>query len=399
MAGILIEVIASFIWRHHWQTVYIVGDKTGNGFSVATTGSAVLRQRLLSRPGSTVYVTIIDSAVRSDQSFGSILTDIRSKARIVFFWGIAHSLRQLLITAEKMNMTGPEYVYIAADPLEYTTSLYGNYTWQNHDDDDAVAFAAFHALFIVVPTSTATSDTTTQTRWQLAQQMMERSRRDYNYTYGKGDVPSPIVLAAYSSVQIVGRVLDSVWRSRNTTSGPDLSQSAFLAALIANHSFETKAGSLSFDQFGERIIQFDVRQFSAFTGGFQIVLQEVFGKPGEFLPVRNTTWRNGMPPLDSPFCGYDGTSGTCALSGGHEVVVQVVSCLLLLLLISAFIFGWIFRYGMLMRLVVNDKKCQENDVVIISRRNAQKNVLDCTMKRFDISADFQPAARTPGLVT
>ena len=46
------------------------------------------------------------------------------------------------------------------------------------------------------------------------------------------------------------------------------SQTDDLADLISGHNFNTSVGSLSFDKYGERIIQFDVRQMDPSTGAF-----------------------------------------------------------------------------------------------------------------------------------
>ncbi|OQV17441.1 hypothetical protein BV898_08376 [Hypsibius exemplaris] len=321
MARPIISSISSFLAEYSWRTVYFVADTVGVSGFFAIVGSSTVASHL--RAGKcTVYLDLVDSSLVAANPFVSLLNKIRKVARIVNFWGHALSLRKFM-------------VYLFLDVYEYPTWLYGNATWQNFDKDDEDAFSAYQALFVISPTPTVTAHHAISTRERILQELVRRAKHDYGYSYLKNETPTPTVLSNYATLKILGEVLRPLLRDNSTSGSID---TAVLVRNIIDHTFNTTAGTFSFDSAGERIIPFDVKQLNTTTGGFDTVLRQNPKNLLRFLTVRQVIWRGGEPPLDEPICGFSGQIGPCADKGTDVALIAGVTVFGLGVIITAIIY-------------------------------------------------------------
>ncbi|OQV23178.1 hypothetical protein BV898_02911 [Hypsibius exemplaris] len=268
MAGAVTTSVASLVLRFNWTLVYQVLDTAGMTFFVATTGAAVVGARLKAVGCSVLTRSIASTS--ADRPLDRVLSDIENSARIIIFWGHALTLRRFMISAHRSNMTGADYVYIFFYPYEYIISQFGNVTWQNDDEDDLTALAAYVALLVVLPTPATGPHGTNNDYWinlwldpngTTTTHSQKTTGVPEKTFYAQSHIVNPHLAVPGSTVAVCQR-----FHLAN--------RSAVLASRMVNRTFETGgSGTYTFDHAGERLINFDVRQLNLSTGTFEAVLR------------------------------------------------------------------------------------------------------------------------------
>ena len=90
-AETVIAVIHGFIRKFNWNTIYLVGDAEGTARAIATTGVALMENRLRKTPGTVVYSAVVDSSTGTP--FGKVLNDIKKVARSMYSTEIPYQWR------------------------------------------------------------------------------------------------------------------------------------------------------------------------------------------------------------------------------------------------------------------------------------------------------------------
>ncbi|XP_055343306.1 uncharacterized protein LOC129591590 [Paramacrobiotus metropolitanus] len=316
-------MLSDYYYRRRLNsTIVVFAYPGGTAGIVASVISQAIAGQIQATPHAAAYFTTVDSS--KSQSFATVLQEIKKTARIVMFFGHADILRNFMIQAAQNNMTDGDYVYITMTPYEYFTSLYGNVTWQNYDEWDEIAFAAYRSLLLVIPSPS--SPAARRTRESLYPELIRRSKADYNYTYRQNDVPTPIAITQYACMRMLGMVINATL-STLTSSDSIIPESGFMAKWFWNRTVETPVGTISFDEVGERQIQLEVQQLNFSTGNFEpVMIQDA--ATFWLKPIKPVEWFSGEMPLDMPECGFSGKTGPCAESSRRNIFEIVGGVLL-----------------------------------------------------------------------
>ncbi|XP_055341867.1 atrial natriuretic peptide receptor 2-like isoform X2 [Paramacrobiotus metropolitanus] len=248
-------------------------------------------------------------------------------------------VRHTMIIAQKSNLTNAEYLYLVVDPLRDTFINVAKPVWQNDDSDDAIAKVAFTSLFVI---SMAPFENN-EMYLDLAKRAANVSRVKYDGTFSMNffvatfyDAIMIFAKALVESANGTGKVLSCMHTNSNPVGYPNgtvlkvgIDFCNGLVESMTNATVRGASGNLSFDDAGDRIVQFDL--YAMVNDSYQCV--------AEFDPVNRTylplmepiPWPGGSktPPLNIPTCGYDGKAEICAtpfptLEVALGVVIPVV---------------------------------------------------------------------------
>ncbi|OQV15896.1 hypothetical protein BV898_09992 [Hypsibius exemplaris] len=368
-AEAFLAAISALLRQFRWQTVFIVADKAGQSGAVAISLRTILGSYLRGKPGTTTYDSLIDTSVDGNAQIADVLADIRKVARVVVLAGHTTFARKFMIIAHLTNMTS-DYVYLFYTPFPYPTSQYGNLTHINGDDEDSIALEAFRSMLVVNYPDELPEDKAARLRY--SPEFVRRSQRDYNYTYAKNDMPSPLVLAAYSTLEILNQVIEetvpgieetvpgieetvpgieetvpgsSATLSNNKPGRRQRFQSGNLTPYFYNRTFNTTFGRHTIDEDGLLLLSFDIKQINVTTTLFQALyfrtrLRQNARNLKEFLDVSNIDWIGGRPPLDIPECGFSGMLGACAKTDSAMMAAVIGPVMIILAILVLTLAIW-----------------------------------------------------------
>ncbi|OWA51376.1 hypothetical protein BV898_15861 [Hypsibius exemplaris] len=237
------------------------------------------------------------------QQLQPILRDFNSKSRVLLYFGNATGLRILLIEAEKLNMTSGEHLFVAVTPLDYTA--YGNFTWQNMDNDDETVRRAYRAVLLIRLVDITAYSTPPIRR--LVQEWRALALNRYNNTELRHNLILPAMMAAYTAVELLAEAIQSASPGGWTKTPPS---GKFLADQLLNHTFNLQVGSVRMLGQGQLSHRHLATCFDFQTGCFRTCLISRNTPVTEHLiweRVQDGRWFDGdsFPP-NEPVCGFDG---------------------------------------------------------------------------------------------
>ncbi|XP_055334080.1 atrial natriuretic peptide receptor 1-like [Paramacrobiotus metropolitanus] len=289
------QLYVDMLNKFRWTTTFVVIDTIGP--SVYGIVAGFVLEDLKKQPNTTQYVRKI--APRPGVpfgNFGSVLQDIAKVSRVVLVFGHAALLRELLIVAHQMDMTNGDYVYIGLETMRNKPIL-GNFHWKYNNDDDTIAFTAFRSLLMVQP-----EDVDMPPNLDLGMQFVQRSARDYNFTYNISDQSFPNIVSSYWAILATAQFLND---SLSGAGDLDYRDGSAIARLFLNRTYTDDYGTLYL---------------------FQPLLTKIGNS--EYLQgvVNLTNWANSskqFPPPNRPFCGYLNNSPSC-LSARSDTWTYVI---------------------------------------------------------------------------
>ncbi|OQV15260.1 hypothetical protein BV898_10494 [Hypsibius exemplaris] len=299
-----VRLCQNLLTMYNWTSMFILLDK--GSVPINTFVASALAERL-NNSGRVTFVlrTVLSNA---NTTFRDNLIELRSFSRILFFFGHAAKLRQLLVTASSMNMTNGQYVYVAMEALPNFIG-YGKMSWRYSDKNDQVARVAFRSLLVLQPD--ISSFKTTNSSFRLANEFRSRSMASVNINYTNADHPSEIVITTYDAVMLLGKVLHEAWRSQE-----DLTDSRNLIQRFLNQTFDMDSESIFIDSNGVRADNLVVAHYNSLTDQREPFLLQPANAADELNVIRSLEdWPSlKWPPSSSPGC-EDGDADKCRVAG------------------------------------------------------------------------------------
>ncbi|XP_055351769.1 atrial natriuretic peptide receptor 2-like [Paramacrobiotus metropolitanus] len=295
--GAYIEVYLDLLHMFQWRSVMVITDRDS-----PPVYGAVARKVIAGISGILGYSVSQKEIFTRDNAtmlrFPTLLRDFSRISRVMLIFGRGPVVRNLLISAGKLNMTNGEYVYVAMEP--FRNRLYGRMDWQYNDTDDPMAREAFRSLLLVQPADSLIPQPEKNRRFSV--QVLNRSETAYNNSYQLKDQPFPIIAAGYSAVMALAQVLNNLVVG---LPGFDFSKGALIAQEFLGRSFPTRAEDVYFNEAGERRTDMVV----SYCNGSESFTPILIKRKAEdhLLAINNVTWPNGVwPPPNEPKCGYFG---------------------------------------------------------------------------------------------
>ncbi|OWA54920.1 hypothetical protein BV898_19309 [Hypsibius exemplaris] len=246
-----------------------------------------------------------------NEGYESILQTAGTHSRVILlFVATSWRLRNVMVTADRLNMTSGDYIFIA--PRSPSVPTGDALQWQLNLTSDDQAFTAFQSLVTVsnpIP------------RWNvitaLINEICSQSQLFYNRTVtmdnsAGGCSINDMTISAVEVMSSVTEVLSQFSsRQLKTMTGTNFRKS------FLNRTFELDSRSVFIGPKGMRVCDVDLYRMNATTG-----------------EMENVIWRsqNG-PPVNRPVCGFRGDR--CIGSLEKSMVATIAAVFVLV----SFIFG------------------------------------------------------------
>ncbi|XP_055330966.1 atrial natriuretic peptide receptor 1-like [Paramacrobiotus metropolitanus] len=284
-------------------------------------------------------ISQLDFDSKSFQDYGYLLRRMQSSSRVAVLFTHPKILRQIMITAKKLNMTNGDYIYLSSQPTQVPTL--GTVEWKLLDDHDNAAFEAFQSLIYF---------NNVNPNWKNMQDILGMSERIsetfYNTTIPKSDVENDMAVAAYESFSAFAQI----WNDVATRRGQKLTGSAF-ARELWNRTFVFPSRSMYISENGMRRTDVTFSKLNKTSELFEVAWQfdAISSTLNEITPALAESWYgNNGAPVDVPRCGFHQDLCPEALSGnslsvktyGNHAITGVtigVSCCVIILAIGLFI--------------------------------------------------------------
>ncbi|XP_055344037.1 atrial natriuretic peptide receptor 3-like [Paramacrobiotus metropolitanus] len=288
-----VRLYLSLLHTFRWSSVFVVIDEASLGFYLESSAAFV---KTVENMAKNVTLTLRRVSSLKSPDLDAILQDFRKVSRVFIFFGHAPILRRILVKAALSNMTNGDFVYIATQVIPIRAT--GNFTWKYGDADDQIAKEAFRSLILVDQYYAAWS--LRPSVFELAAEIQKREVNQYNLTITPMDaIVRELVVSNQSSL---------------------LRDGATLAQYFFNKTFDTAAGSIYIDSYGQRLMDAAVMRYD----GENVVPRPIFYQDAQTLNMQhiaNWTWNgllNYFPP-DKPLCGFSGDQclGYSVLIGWH----------------------------------------------------------------------------------
>ncbi|OQV12419.1 hypothetical protein BV898_13295 [Hypsibius exemplaris] len=292
------RTIDNIVDLYNWRHLTIVSHASGNSFGPVF--SAYLSNHF-SKSKYQIYFYTIESTT-SPVAYQNLLRKISALSRVVFYFGEATQLRQLMTTAGLQNMTNGEYVYLAF--LPYRHSGRGHFAWTPAEPGtEKVAKEAFKSVIII-----ETDPFEAKENQDLFQIWKTRSRDAYNFTYAVNESLSPNPASTYSAVMITAKVLDELRQSGNPKTWRSGTK---LANHFLNRTFSLRTGNVTIGAFGERIPAMVVTQTDVESDEIVIRLRQD-PTSDRLTVISSVIWPTEQwPVLNEPRCGFRGDAIKC----------------------------------------------------------------------------------------
>ncbi|OWA54839.1 hypothetical protein BV898_19232 [Hypsibius exemplaris] len=265
-----------------------------------------------------------DARTADNEGYENMLQTAGTQSRVILlFVATARRLRDIMVTADRLNMTSGDYIFIA--PRSPAVPMEGALQWQFNVTSDDQAFTAFQSLITVsnpIP------------RWNVITALMNGIRNQsqlvYNRTLTLENSINDLTVSAAEVMSSITEVLSQFSsRQLEVMTGTDF-RKHFL-----NRTFELDSRSVFIGPKGMRICDVDLYRMNATTGEIEIVWQyKSVSDTFRQTSLQNVIWRsqNG-PPVNRPVCGFRGDR--CIGSLEKSVVATIV----VLTVLVSFIFG------------------------------------------------------------
>ncbi|CAG2217101.1 ANPRA [Mytilus edulis] len=170
---------------------------------------------------------------------------------------------------------------------------------------------------------------------QFEQDLIDRARKDFNYTYDP--VPGPDVIDYYDLFLIYGQILNETIEE-----GGNYSDGVYMKSKIKGKTFKGIQGNLVFDSIGALEPEYSLHDVNPITGEFKVVGDYFSFSRQLILSNASIHWPgNKGPPKNTPYCGFVNENPACSpkeLSVLAIVAGSLVGIVVFILL--ALIFGY-----------------------------------------------------------
>ncbi|XP_055914128.1 atrial natriuretic peptide receptor 1 isoform X2 [Eupeodes corollae] len=286
---------------------------------------------------SSVYQVGFDERAFHKANITMQLQIIARHSRIVIMCADPKSIRQILLTADELNMIDSgEYVFINIELFSRVPHVLSQpwYDENDTDENNARARNAYTALLTVTPKQPDNEDYI-----RVSNEIKSIAAAKYNYTFRDNEPLSTFVTSFYDGVLLYAHALNESIREDPSVllrpiNGTDMVRRMW------NRSFPGITGNVTIDSNGDRISGYSLLDMNPVTGRFEIVAHFMYNRL-EFVEGKVIHWAADRlePPPDKPECGYDGSLCPDNSLPGYAILSTVLGFLVLIMIVF-FVLGY-----------------------------------------------------------
>ncbi|EDW15120.1 atrial natriuretic peptide receptor 1 isoform X1 [Drosophila mojavensis] len=284
-----------------------------------------------------VYQLGFDTAHWTKAYIIRLLRNVAMRTRIVIMCADPQSIRQIMLTAEELNMIDSgEYVFINIElfsRVPYMTSL----PWYDKNDTDfnnERAKKAYTAMLTVTPKQ-PNDDAYTK----VSNEIKDIASAKYNYTFSENEPISAFVTSFFDGVLLYANALNESIREDPSMLTRPINGTDMVRRMW-NRSFTGITGNVTIDSNGDRISAYSLLDMNPTTGRFEIVAHFLHNRL-EFESEKEIHWAGGrdQAPPDRPICGYDGSLCPDNSLPGYAIL-SIVLGIMVVIMAVCFFFGY-----------------------------------------------------------
>ncbi|KAH8363293.1 hypothetical protein KR084_007784 [Drosophila pseudotakahashii] len=284
-----------------------------------------------------VYQLGFDTSTWTKADITRMLKNVAMQTRIVIMCADPQSIRQIMLTAEELNMIDSgEYVFINIElfsRVQYLTSQ----PWYDKNDTDLNnerAQKAYTAMLTVTPKQPNDNEYT-----RVSNEIKAIAAEKYNYTFSDNEPISAFVTSFFDGVLLYANALNESIREDSTMLTRPINGTDMVRRMW-NRSFTGITGNVTIDANGDRLSAYSLLDMNPTTGRFEIVAHFLHNRL-EFEANKEIHWagdREEAPP-DRPTCGYDGAMCPDNSLPGYAILSIVLGTMVIVMAVC-FFFGY-----------------------------------------------------------
>ncbi|XP_016969279.1 atrial natriuretic peptide receptor 1 isoform X3 [Drosophila rhopaloa] len=284
-----------------------------------------------------VYQLGFDTSTWTKADITRMLKNVAMQTRIVIMCADPQSIRQIMLTAEELNMIDSgEYVFINIElfsRVQYLTSQ----PWYDKNDTDLNnerAQKAYTAMLTVTPKQPNDNEYT-----RVSNEIKAIAAEKYNYTFSDNEPISAFVTSFFDGVLLYANALNESIREDPTMLTRPINGTDMVRRMW-NRSFTGITGNVTIDANGDRLSAYSLLDMNPTTGRFEIVAHFLHNRL-EFEANKEIHWagdREEAPP-DRPSCGYDGALCPDNSLPGYAILSIVLGTMVVVMAVC-FFFGY-----------------------------------------------------------
>ncbi|XP_065362565.1 atrial natriuretic peptide receptor 1 isoform X2 [Calliphora vicina] len=266
-----------------------------------------------------------------------MLINLSKQTRIVIMCADPQSIRQIMLTAEELNMIDSgEYVFINIELFSRVPHLTSQPWYDKNDtnENNLRARKAYTAMLTVTPKQPNDDEYT-----RVSNEIKAIAAAKYNYSFQDDEPISAFVTSFFDGVLLYANALnDSIREDPSVLTRPI--NGTDMVRRMWNRSFMGITGNVTIDANGDRISAYSLLDMNPTTGRFEIVAHFQHNKL-EYVPGKVIHWAGDRlePPLDRPECGYDGSLCPDNSLPGYAILSIVLGAVVVIMSIC-FFFGY-----------------------------------------------------------
>ncbi|XP_034660626.1 atrial natriuretic peptide receptor 1 [Drosophila subobscura] len=284
-----------------------------------------------------VYQLGFDTTTWTQADITRMLKNVAMQTRIVIMCADPQSIRQIMLTAEELNMIDSgEYVFINIElfsRVPYLTSQ----PWYDKNDTDLNnerAQKAYTAMLTVTPKQPNDNEYT-----RVSNEIKAIAADKYNYTFSDNEPISAFVTSFFDGVLLYANALnDSIREDPSMLTRPI--NGTDMVRRMWNRSFTGITGNVTIDANGDRLSAYSLLDMNPNTGRFEIVAHFLHNRL-EFESNKEIHWAGDREeaPSDRPSCGYDGALCPDNSLPGYAILSIVLGSMVIIMAVC-FFFGY-----------------------------------------------------------
>ncbi|XP_017873934.1 PREDICTED: atrial natriuretic peptide receptor 1 isoform X2 [Drosophila arizonae] len=332
------ELTINVMKQHNWSHSIFYYERDGQR-NVAGLHTCFLMMKSLGKQMRNENMTFAQYPLESNVMNRSeeMRREIGNKHSIVIMCADPQSIRQIMLTAEELNMIDSgEYVFINIElfsRVPYMTSL----PWYDKNDTDfnnERAKKAYTAMLTVTPKQ-PNDDAYTK----VSNEIKDIASAKYNYTFSENEPISAFVTSFFDGVLLYANALNESIREDPSMLTRPINGTDMVRRMW-NRSFTGITGNVTIDSNGDRISAYSLLDMNPNTGRFEIVAHFLHNRL-EFESEKEIHWAGGrdQAPPDRPICGYDGSLCPDNSLPGYAIL-SIVLGIMVVIMAVCFFFGY-----------------------------------------------------------
>ncbi|XP_068157470.1 atrial natriuretic peptide receptor 1 isoform X1 [Drosophila tropicalis] len=333
LGNVVHAVLNSFNWTRT-ALIYQNENSKVKGNSVCFLCLAAIHDTIEKQ---SVYQLGFDTTTWTKADITRMLRNVAMQTRIVIMCADPQSIRQIMLTAEELNMIDSgEYVFINIElfsRVPYLTSR----PWYDKNDtnvNNERARKSYTAMLTVTPKQPNDNEYT-----RVSNEIKAIAAAKYNYTFSDNEPISAFVTSFFDGVLLYANALNDSIREDPTMLTQPINGTDMVRRMW-NRSFTGITGNVTIDANGDRLSAYSLLDMNPSTGRFEIVAHFLHNRL-EFEANKEIHWagdREEAPP-DQPSCGYDGALCPDNSLPGYAIL-SIVLGIMVIIMAVCFFFGY-----------------------------------------------------------